>query len=762
MSNNPDTWSDFETALRASVRYSGIGFMFGNGIFGVDLDHVVTDTGTFSDTAREFLQTLQSYAEYSPSGTGLHILCRGTIPPGRRRNDKKGVEIYQSGRFFTVTGNAIPGRDAKYYPLRECTQAVAVLHAKYLQAKDTEGDRQSRALYSAPCRPFATAQNKEREPGPAPLAAEILTKALRAKNGGKFHTLWMGDWQEWYPSQSSADLALAAMLLYWTNGDTAKADELFRQSGLMRPKWDELRGQDTYGAMTLRLASQTCKPREAQIAIQRQAEPPAPAKQPGSLSNPAENSSNPAGNLESFFESAQIGRNPRYSRDDIGFSNLFFDRYQEAVCFVTEAKRWFAYDGIRWVPDEMGHTVSRLCKDFTKDLFDYAVSQGDEPLIKAAGKLLLKNKRDSLIRDSESIRPRRISDFDKDPYLLNCKNGTYDLRTGSMRPHDSRDMLTKTIRAEYRQGASCARWERFINEIMMGGQDKARYLQKAMGYALSGDTSRECFFILYGKETRNGKGTLCETILQLMGDYGQAAQPETIGVKRNIDGSAPSPDIASLKGARYVSLAEPDRSLDINAALMKQLTGGDSWKGRFLHANPFTFKPEFKFFINTNHLPYIGDDTLFSSGRVKLILFERHFSQEEQDGGLKEYFQRSDNLSGILNWLLQGWKLLQEEGLEEPPVIQKDIEEYRHGSDTIYQFTQECVVFCPRNKGLKTSALYSRYADWARQYGYHAMNNRNFVQELRRFYEVKKNGHYGNYISGVELRELRGDGITYA
>jgi putative DNA primase/helicase len=190
-----------------------------------------------------------------------------------------------------------------------------------------------------------------------------------------------------------------------------------------------------------------------------------------------------------------------------------------------------------------------------------------------------------------------------------------------------------------------------------------------------------------------------ETILHLMGDYGRTAQPESIAQKQTANGSTPSEDIARLRGARFVNMSEPNKGLRLNAALVKQMTGGDTITARFLHQNSFEYKPEYKLFINTNYLPYVSDDSIFASERVKLIPFERHFEESERDKGLKEFFRQPENISGILNWLIEGLKLMYEEGLELPQAVKNAITQYREESDKEGLFFCECII---EKKGIKT------------------------------------------------------------
>jgi putative DNA primase/helicase len=336
-----------------------------------------------------------------------------------------------------------------------------------------------------------------------------------------------------------------------------------------------------------------------------------------------------------------------------------------------------------------------------------------------------------MIADAASCWSVSILEFDKDPYLFNCLNCTLNLRDFSVHKHNPNDYLSKVANVDYDEKAECARWESFVSEIMRGDVDTAKFLQKALGYTLTGDTSEECFFILYGSTTRNGKGTMMETTLHMLGDYGRTAQPETVAQKQFASSGNPSEDIARLKGARFVNMSEPDKGLRLNSALVKQVTGGDSVTARFLHQNSFEYRPEYKLFINTNHLPRVTDDSIFASGRVKLIPFERHFSESEQDKGLKGLFKEVKNVSGIFNWFINGLRLIQAEGLEQPKAIRDATAQYREESDTVGLFIGECLVEIPDIK-TPLKEIHTTYEKWCNENGYSPINRQSLARELRR------------------------------
>ncbi len=314
-SNDPATWSDYQTAVSAVSRYGfdGIGIQFANGIFGVDLDNVVKD-GKLTAEAQDIIKTLDSYTEYSPSGTGIHILCKGTIPPKDRR--KGNVEMYSEGRFFTVTGNTLVGTQEE---VKERTAQAAAVHAKYLRREE-----------AAP----ATSQPQELNLSDS----ELISKAMNARNGHTFRALWNGD-TSGHPSQSEADLALCNLLAYWTNGNAYRMDALFRQSALYREgKWNKRHGADTYGNMTISKALSDFTPYQAyqgralawDEVIGGHEETAASAATPGAVKGITEQNNN----TNSSYQSEQ---DPQ-----IIFKNNLVSQYLESV-FIKDIDKFKSY-----------------------------------------------------------------------------------------------------------------------------------------------------------------------------------------------------------------------------------------------------------------------------------------------------------------------------------------------------------------------------------------------------------------------------------
>ena len=444
-------------------------------------------------------------------------------------------------------------------------------------------------------------------------------------------------------------------------------------------------------------------------------------------------------------------KNDRYSWGDLGNGRLFADIFKDKARYVPERNKFFVFEGGVWRPDLDDLKVHELCKMLADALVVYALSLDDEKSRRSyldfVSKWQRRSYRETIVKDSASIYPVCVTKFDVYPFLFNCANGTLNLDDFSFSEHNPDDFLSKAANVVFNPEARCERWERHISEVMLDDTAKSAYLQKSFGYSLSGDTSQECFFILYGPSTRNGKGTTVETILHLMGDYGVSAKPETVMQKQSANSSGPSEDIARLAGARFVSMAEPDKRMVFNTSLVNTLTGNDTMTARYLHENSFKFKPLFKLFINTNHLPAITDMTVFLSNRVRVIPFDRHFSEREQDKGLKAELTNVGSLSGILNWCLDGLRLIRETGFDSPESVVAAVSEYRGNSDKLGRFINEEMEVDSLAE-TRTAEAYTRFKQWCAANGYRAENAANFKSSLNNVAEIVRKRPHGSGRSG--------------
>lgn len=364
------------------------------------------------------------------------------------------------------------------------------------------------------------------------------------------------------------------------------------------------------------------------------------------------------------------------------------------------------------------------------------------------------NVREKLVKDAQTVYLMEYSEFDNKPWLYNCKNGTFNLKSGQLQKHKADDMLTQISNVIYEPGARCERWERYIDEVMKSDQQSKNLLQMIAGYCLSGSTKFECFFMLYGKSTRNGKGTFNSTMMKMHGDYAKVLNAESLSYKSFYNNSeAPNESIASLAGARYVCVSEPGQGMVINSDLVKTLTGGDPIRARFLRQNSFIFVPDFKIVINTNFLPKILDDTIFASDRLVLLNFDNHFDADNRDNSLKKQFLKPENMSGIFNWCYKGYQMLEHSGkFKMPDKSMQLFNKYRDESDLIKQFMDECMISSIGGK-VKFKEVYERYKDWAKDNGYEKCSKRTLKGKMEGKIRIEEYNHQ-DYIFEYALENI--------
>lgn len=448
-----------------------------------------------------------------------------------------------------------------------------------------------------------------------------------------------------------------------------------------------------------------------------------------------------------------------YAITDIGAGELFADTYGDVVRYTANAKKPFTlWNGSRWEEDSNDY-VNELAKlVVAKKMPEMATHiKDDDKRTKWLGWAKRMQANQARVRMLESARtiPRivaKMSDFDASTQYVNLPNGIFDLHEDVCLPHDSALLLSKMAGAAYNPDASCERWDQFVLEIMNGDEACARFLQKATGYALMGEPVEDCLFFLYGEKTRNGKSTFCHAILNVFGDYGCTAQPETLAVQRNKAANAQSSDIARLRGARLVSMSEPEKGMKLDAALVKQLTGRDTITARFMHRDFFEFVPNFVLFMNTNHLPRVDDMTLFSSGRIFTIPFPVHFEESQQDKSLLDFFKQPTCASAILNWVLEGHRMYRREGLRGnlPEAIQEATQCYEEDSDILGSFMRECIVTCEGNT-VMSNEIYRVYKHWMEENGHVPMSKTKMSPELERHGLKKKRRSSGCYFMDIAL-----------
>ena len=443
---------------------------------------------------------------------------------------------------------------------------------------------------------------------------------------------------------------------------------------------------------------------------------------------------------------------------DIGSATLFSAVFENKHRYNVTAKDWFYYDGQRWILDREGLRARKSAKELSKALSIYAVNclpdedeKRKEQCLKYALTWTYSRTRNAIIQDSRDLNFISNEELDADDYVLNLQNCVLVFHEDKVEKHEhSADLLlSKIANAEYHPGARCERWELFLDEVMQGDKDKIHYLQKLFGTCLTGDVRLEKMWFLFGSTTRNGKSTMIERIADVLGDYSKTIRPETLAIKNNPDSRTASPDVAKLAGTRLCVCSEIPKRMPLDVGLLKTLTGRDTIVARFLHQDEFEFVPKFKMICNTNFLPVVSDNTIFKSDRVQVVSFDRHFEESEQDKTLKDKLSTKEALSGILNWMVEGWIAFCREGLEVPEAIKKSTTDYEVSSDKLQNFINECLAEA-EGKNISVKETYARYEKWCSENGYHVENKQNFISDCKAKGIYKERG----MVDGSQVRNI--------
>jgi putative DNA primase/helicase len=413
---------------------------------------------------------------------------------------------------------------------------------------------------------------------------------------------------------------------------------------------------------------------------------------------------------------------------DMENAKRFAAEHGAEVRYLSRWRRWLVWDGRRWRDDDTAGVQSRAKATVAKASLGVCAI-GDEDKRNKMKRLALASQRAGRINGlielarSEpgiSITPDQL---DADPWLLNVENGTLDLRTGELHAHNPAALITKLAPVTYNAEATCPLWEAFLKRIMAGNDALIRYVQKVIGYALTGDAREQCFFILHGTGA-NGKSTLTTAVANAVGGYAQHTPTQTLLVKR---GDGIPNDVARLHGARLVTAAEAECQSQLAEALVKQLTGGDKVTARFLHGEFFEFVPTFKVFLAVNHKPDIRGTDHAIWRRVRLIPFDVTIPDGQQDKGLPGKLEAERQ--GILRWAVEGCLAWQREGLETPEAVKLATADYHDEMDVVGAFIdQRCIR--DSEAETETGRLYDRYAAGCKVQGDKPMSRAEFGARL--------------------------------
>lgn len=733
-SNNPDTFAPLDVAAQAMGRYDGLGVGIFDALAAVDIDHCMGEDGTPTEMACDILSIMGSYSEISPSGKGIRILF---YAPGFQydtekyyiNNQKLGLEVYIAGctkKFVTVTGTVLLDLEMA----QRNDEIQEVLEKYMLRPARNQG---APIDWDAPI-------SDAPSPGLDDLA--LLQRAKAAKNGPQFSALWDGD-TSGYKSASEADLALCNMLAFWTGKDPARMDRLFRQSGLMRDKWDRRQSGTTYGAITIQNAIRNC--REVYT-------PGRPAERRRTNPEPSENRTD-----------QESVRPPDYS--DAGNAEVFSRLHQDDLIF-TDALGWLWWNGQRW--DRSDHKATafaidlsaRMLQEAKKEYRDaleqqteakakYAESgeETDKDALEKANSAVTLAK--AYLTHAKATREARrlknmielskpalvvpAAQLDANPFDLNTPGGIADLNTGALRPHDRWAYCTKiTSAAPGQQGAQM--WASFLATITQGDVNLEVFLQTVCGMALFGKVYHEGVVLAYGSG-RNGKSTFFNSVGAAIGDYTGAIAVDVLTVTKNGNQGA---SLATLRGKRLVITGELEEHQRLSVAMLKRLASTDTLRIEEKYRAPEDITPSHSIVLFTNHLPRVGSTDAGTWRRLVVVPF---LAEIPAGGSVANYGEILSREAGpaILQWCIEGAVLFARNGckLQIPEAVEEATEGYRTREDWLNNFLSERCQKGDYRVG--AAELYAAYRDWAAQSGEYAqrLNDFNTAMETAGYHKIK-------------------------
>ena len=388
---------------------------------------------------------------------------------------------------------------------------------------------------------------------------------------------------------------------------------------------------------------------------------------------------------------APLWRKPTsFNLTPLGTAERFVYEHGNNIRYCQPWGQWLVWNGQRWCRDESSE-VHRLAVETVRSIRKHAKSVSDEDL---RAKMEVHSRRcetsNSLdgilsLAEKQAGIPILPGEFDRDGMLFNCPNGTIDLRTGLLRSHSREDLITKISLVEYRPNEECPTWLNFLNQILNDDAALIDFMQKAIGYSLTGDVTEKALFFLHGKGD-NGKTTLVEAVRRIMGEYAGAVDIEALMKKAsNSDKERATADLA---GKRFATSSEAGQGETLHEARIKHLTGMGRLVGRRIYGASFEFDPQFKLFIDANHKPHISGTDQAIWNRLRLIPFNVSIPKDQQDKSL--LVKLAAESPGILAWAVQGCLRWRAEGLGAPVAVAQATESYRDEMDPVADFVAEC------------------------------------------------------------------------
>ena len=762
---NRRTWSTYSVVHRGVMArrgLAGVGFVFTtqDQYVGVDLDRCGDRaTGQIEQWAQAIVDRLESYTEWSVSGTGLHILCRGVLPQNGSRRGR--VEMYDRDRYFTVTGWGY-GRWGDL-PITERIDVLAAVHAEHV---------------APPVRTVTPVRVATRMPS-SQTDDDLWSRMFRASNGADIRRLYDGDASGYLnddgtPDHSRAVYALVHHLAWWTGADPTGTDRMFRQSRLYTDnprKWD-------------RLSSQTVGKAIATVTDGGYTGSTAPVRQP---------TGDGAAGIAVVERSPATKREPVAQWTDSDAASLFVRHAGDDYRWVVDDERWLHWDGTRWNGDvtdtEVRHHAMLVVDQALADVGE-ATNDPARAFVRWLAKCRSRARLDamvSLVKGNPAVTVR-AADLDRDRNMLVVRNGIVDLQSGELLPHSRGDLYTRIVRhglghdgvpAEYRPVAELKippAWKAFLDRVQPDPAVRD-FLQLVVGAALSGTGSERRIVVMHGPGG-TGKGTFMATIMAALGGessgYVTTGDAEVLMMSKNPgDGSSHLAGVARWRGKRVVWLDETADGRRLDAGKVKRLIPGDGGevvardlyeRGRDTRAFPATWLP----IMTTNHLPIAPADDDAIWDRLVAVPWDARIPQGERTDVSASLPRDPEVLEYVLSWAVDGavrWHQartgksgsVRQSGITPPLAVRIATEAWQLRSesasgagDVLTEWLRsDGVVEGDMNESL--TDLHASHTAWARSVRTHPLTVRAFTTALRArgMKLVRQSG--GNVWNGIGL-----------
>ena len=440
------------------------------------------------------------------------------------------------------------------------------------------------------------------------------------------------------------------------------------------------------------------------------------------------------------------------ARNDVGNGERFLHLFGNDVRYNEENHRWHIWTGKKWMAD-FDNEVLRMAVN-TYEAFLSAVKQVDwtdeNVMIKMqrhANKMGNGSTLKAMLKQAAIQRPVRSNDFDSNNDLLSCQNGTINLKTGDLSPHKREDYISKISPCEFISESKPEIFLNVLNKIFQYDSEMIDYIQKVLGYFLTGWTAEQCFFIAYGAGA-NGKSTLIDIISKIIPEHTVTISAGAL-MDAKTSGTA-SPELAMTKGARLVLAAESNDTDNFNEAKIKQMTGGDKIYARALYSQGFEFDPTFKIWLSTNHKPRINGSDNGIWRRIHLIPFEVIIPEKEQDRELAQKLETEKD--AIFSWMVEGARKLLVEGLKKPAAVEDALKEYRSSMDAMHDFITDWTE-CDSKSRVQSSALYESYLEYCKVNGIECLKQKDFSKKVedKGFKKIKASKYF---FTGLKMKHF--------